>query len=414
MKSVQSKKFIRLLSGFLSLTFLICSVFGADLATFAAASRSELNAQKDKIEQQIEAKEKQLAQLKADKAKQQEYLNALYQKVELLQDKVDTLQKESDSLKSQIATVEQNIKDTEAEIDSIQAEIDKKQAEFDSTYDTYCQRLRAMYVSGHVSNLEVLLTSGDMSSILVRSQMISSVSEQDTEMLDDLIKQMEQIEKDKADLEAKRNQLNEDKTKLEADKKELDANLNEQKKVKAQYDAEVAECNKLIREIDSDTNDIKETIATSQKEIDAINDMLKQTYSSASTGSGTVSGNGKLSYPTSYRTISAGYPNYSNGSYHGGVDWPCPTGTAVRAAGSGTVLSVKYLNYSYGYHIIIDHGDGLSTLYAHNSELLVSAGQQVSKGQLIAKSGSTGNSSGPHVHFEVRVNGTQVNPLKYL
>ncbi len=413
MKSVQSKRFIRLLSGFLSLTFLFCSVFGTDLVPYAATAE-ELKQDKAEMQALIDKKEKELSQLKKDKANQKKILDALYQKVDLLQDKVNLLQKESNALKSQIATVESNIKDAENQIDAIQAEIDKKQAEFDSTYDTYCQRLRAMYVSGHVSNLEVLLTSGDMSSILVRSQMINSVAEQDTEMLDNLIKQMEQIEKDKADLEAKRNQLNEDKVKLEADKAELDKNLAEQKAVKAQYDKEVKECNDLISKMDDKDKEIRETINESQEEIDAINRMLDQVYSNASTGSGAVSGGGKLAYPTNYRTISAGYPNYKNGSYHGGVDWPCPVGTSVCAAGSGTVISVKYLNYSYGYHIIIDHGNGLSTLYAHNSEILVSNGQQVSKGQLIARSGSTGNSSGPHLHFEVRVNGTRVNPMNYL
>lgn len=413
MKSVQSKVITRLLSGFLSLTFLFCSVFGSEVASFGATA-DELKAEKAQMQSLIDKKEKELAQLKKDKANQQKVLDSLYPMVEMLQEQVNILQKESNALKAQIAEVEQNIKDAESQINAIQAKIDEKQAEFDSTYDTYCQRLRAMYVSGHVSNLEVLLTSGDMSSILVRSQMINSVAEQDTEMLDNLIKQMEQIEKDKAELEATRNKLSEDKVKLEADKAELDKNLAEQKAAKAEYDQKVKECNDLIKTINSAENDIRETISDSQDEIDAINRMLDQVYNNASTGSGTVSGGGKLAYPTNYRTISAGYPNYKNGSYHGGVDWPCPTGTSVCAAGSGTVISVKYLNYSYGYHIIIDHGNGLSTLYAHNSEILVSNGQQVSKGQLIARSGSTGNSTGPHLHFEVRVNGTRVNPMNYL
>ena len=121
---------------------------------------------------------------------------------------------------------------------------------------------------------------------------------------------------------------------------------------------------------------------------------------SGSTGDG--SSNGKLDYPTSYRNISAGYPNYSSGKYHGGIDFPCPTGTKVCAAADGKVIVAKELNYSYGHYIIIDHGNGLTTLYAHNSK------------QAIAYSGSTGNSTGPHCHFEVRVNGVRVNPENYL
>ena len=133
---------------------------------------------------------------------------------------------------------------------------------------------------------------------------------------------------------------------------------------------------------------------------------------SGSTGDG--SSNGKLDYPTSYRTISAGYPNYSSGKYHGGIDFPCPTGTKVCAAADGKVIAAKELNYSYGHYIIIDHGNGLTTLYAHNSKLLVGVGDTVTKGQAIAYSGSTGNSTGPHCHFEVRVNGVRVNPENYL
>lgn len=133
---------------------------------------------------------------------------------------------------------------------------------------------------------------------------------------------------------------------------------------------------------------------------------------SGSTGDG--SSNGKLDYPTSYRTISAGYPNYSSGKYHGGIDFPCPTGTKVCAAADGKVIAAKELNYSYGHYIIIDHGNGLTTLYAHNSKLLVGVGDSVTKGQAIAYSGSTGNSTGPHCHFEVRVNGVRVNPENYL
>ncbi len=131
-------------------------------------------------------------------------------------------------------------------------------------------------------------------------------------------------------------------------------------------------------------------------------------------------GKGTLGYPTTSRTISAGYPNYSNGSFHGGIDFPVPVGTLVFAAEAGKVtvsMDLKKSNgafRSYGKYIIIDHGNGLSTLYAHNSQRLVKVGDVVEKGQLIAKSGATGNVTGPHVHFEVRLNGTRVNPNNYL
>ena len=134
--------------------------------------------------------------------------------------------------------------------------------------------------------------------------------------------------------------------------------------------------------------------------------------SSGSYGSGAYSGT--LGYPTSSRRVSAGYPNYSSGRYHGGVDFPVPSGSPVHAAASGTVIIAKNLNYSYGHYLVIDHGNGLSTLYAHNTTLLVGVGSHVTKGQVIARSGSTGNSTGPHCHFEVRVNGTRVNPFNYL
>lgn len=127
-----------------------------------------------------------------------------------------------------------------------------------------------------------------------------------------------------------------------------------------------------------------------------------------------TSGTGKLGYPTSSRTISAGFPNYSSGRYHGGIDFPVPPRTPVKAAEDGTVTIRKDLNYSYGHYLLITHSGGLATLYAHNSKIIVKQGDHVKKGQIIAYSGSTGNSTGPHCHFEVRLNGNRVNPQNYL
>lgn len=134
-----------------------------------------------------------------------------------------------------------------------------------------------------------------------------------------------------------------------------------------------------------------------------------------SIGISAVTATGQLTYPVPGHTeISAGFPNYSDGSYHGGIDYPAGIGTTIVAADSGKVKFVKYLNYSYGYHIAIDHGNGMETWYCHMSKIDVKAGQTVQKGQKVGEIGETGNATGPHLHFEVRLDGTRVNPSTYL
>jgi murein DD-endopeptidase MepM/ murein hydrolase activator NlpD len=265
----------------------------------------------------------------------------------------------------------------------------------------------------------VLLTCKDVSSMLTRAQMVKSVSQQDNAILDDLMKKMEEIEKEKKKLEEKRTELTNDKKQLESNKKELQSSIDEINKSKSELDSEVAECNSIMKELSSQSSEYMELIETNQAQLEQVESEIRAAIASASRGSGSISGStgggsGQLGYPTDSRSISAGYPNYSSGGYHGGIDFPVRTGSNVYAAASGTVILVKYLNYSYGRYIIIDHGDGLSTLYAHNSSISVSVGDKVSRGQVIAHSGSTGNSTGPHCHFEVRVNGSRVNPNNYL
>lgn len=420
MRLVRSKLAVKALSLMLGACFAICSFTGAATSAYAK-SASELQSEKQKIQQQINAAQEKVNELSAEKKETEEYIRALDTKIQLLQDQIDVLQDDADELQSRIDTITEKIKNTEAEIDDIQEQINQKQAEFDQIFEEYCQRLRAMYISGSVSNLEVLLTSTDISSILTRSQMIKSVSKQDSETLNALMEKMEEIEQQKVELQEKRIQLDEDKTALEEDKSALEDSIKDIESAKAELDEEVAECNALIKKLASQTSEYLEAIDENEAELAKVESEIQAAYASASTGTGSIGGStgngaysGTLGYPTSYRSISAGYPNYSSGRYHGGVDFPCPTGTPVYASASGTVIVAKNLNYSYGHYLIIDHGNGLSTLYAHNSTLLVSVGQTVSKGQQIAKSGSTGNSTGPHCHFEVRVNGTRVNPMSYL
>ncbi|HIZ10631.1 MAG TPA: peptidoglycan DD-metalloendopeptidase family protein [Candidatus Eubacterium faecavium] len=405
---MRSKRLIRVLCVVFSFMMVFASAFSVQ-----AKSRNELNNEKDKIESEIADSKKKINSLKSQKADKEEYASALMEQVELLQDKLDNLEDSRDSLQSEINAVEKQIAQTQTDIDKAQKEIEAKEKEFEGVYEEYCQRLRAMYISGNVSVLEVLLESGDISSILTRAEMVKSVSEQDSATLDELMTKMQEIQKQRQELSDKKLQLNEDKETLNTRKKELQASIDEYNSSKAELDDQIEECNAAIRSIESTEAEIQETIEDNEAELAAINEALSS--STNRPGSDDYNpGTGQLAYPTSYRKISAGYPNYSSGAYHGGVDWPCPTGTAVHASDSGVVVIAKRLTYSYGQYILIDHGNGLSTLYAHNSSLVVEKGDKVSKGQIIAYSGETGNATGPHVHFEVRLNGTRVNPMNYL
>lgn len=404
--------------GILRIFCLVLSLMLVFSSAFTAQAKTSSQSKLDKINQNIKEAQKELDSLDDQVADKKAYSDALMKKIDLLQDKLDALESNRDDLQSEIDAVQKRIDETQADINQAEKEIEKKEQEFDGVYEEYCQRLRAMYISGNVSMLEVLLESGDISSILTRAEMVKSVSEQDSATLDDLMTKMEEINKEREELANNKIQLGKDKDSLNSRKQELQKSIDEYNSSKAELNAEVEECNAALASLDDKRSEVKETLNVNQeqkRQIEAeINNALSGSGSNKP-GSGNYNpGTGQLAYPTSYRQISAGYPNYSNGSYHGGVDWPCPTGTAVHAADSGVVVIAKKLTYSYGQYILIDHGNGLSTLYAHNSSLVVGVGDKVSKGQIIAYSGESGNATGPHVHFEVRLNGTRVNPMSYL
>lgn len=408
-----SKKIIKAFCILFSCVMIFSTSFAAE-----AKSVSSLKSEKEKIQSEIEDQQKKLDALKDNISNNQTYVNELVKKVDLLQDKLDNLEDSKAAIQSEINSVQSDIDNTQAQIDTAQKEIEAKEKEFESIYQQYCQRLRAMYISGNVSTLEVLLESGDISSVLTRSEMVKCVSKQDNATLDTLMKKMQEIQNEKQELEKNKLKLEEDKKTLTERKADLQSSIDDYNASKKELDAEVSKANAAIKSLQSDKAEMQEAISANKSEIKQIDAEISSALNSSSAnkpGSDNYTpGTGQLGYPTSYTSISAGYPNYSNGSYHGGVDFPCPTGTAVHAADSGVVVLAKNLNYSYGHYILIDHGNGLSTLYAHNSTLCVSVGQSVSKGQVIAYSGQTGNATGPHCHFEVRKNGTRVNPMSYL
>lgn len=421
--------------------------------------QKSLEEQQEELEKSLEQADKKLAELEKSSKVTEEYIDTLDQKIgyvneqlTILESKNVKVQSEIDELNVKIEKNEKSLSALSEEVTKAQQELDGLQAKFQSIYEAYCYRLKVMYISGEFNIITALLGCKDLSGFFTRYEMIKTVSKSDTELL-------AQVQSQMAVITDKKNGLAEKRTKYENTKKELDVQESEllskqnaiernsqsiaDKKVSLATDraesdrllAELTAQNKQYTEfrnedselIEAVENEIQSLIAglkTPEEATTAVNSdkkdkdkVDKESKSDVYSRSDAVL---NMCYPIpSTHSVSAGYPNYSSGKYHGGIDFPCATGSNVVAAQKGIVITVKRLDYSYGYYIIVYHGTDKSgrsvvTLYAHNSSILVSVGDSVKKGETIAKSGSTGNSTGPHCHFEVRLNGGRVNPKNYL
>ena len=375
---------------------------------------------------------------------------------------------EVSSLQQDCEENEKAILSAEQDIEKLSLELDKATAQFDENYKAYRQRLRAMYISGDTSILSFLLTSEDISQLLVRLEMLRSVSKKDSELLDTIKSQMEEIKSSEKELTEKENRLTAKRTELLQNKEKLEKSIlnleekqNNLSEKKTNLSAEMVGVNNIIQKLSRETGYYTEFLEDDQASLAEIDELLvaasnkyadtvvTTTTTTTTTTAASPSSNQNsnppttaataaptqhnnnyinLTYPVPSQTsITCGFYGYPN---HNGVDFACPMNSGVVAAESGTVIISADLfdadgSYrSYGRYIVIMHdkttksGNPVYTLYAHNSVRLVSEGQHVEKGQLIAYSGSTGNSSGPHCHFEVRTptasSYDRKNPVEYL
>lgn len=423
-----------------------------------AEAQKKLEEQKAALEADLKASEEKIALLSAQSKDTEEYINALDEKIGVLNEQLTVLDEQVLGYEEDIDYLQKNIDVNQADCDKLQAEVDEVQAKLDelnlkfqSKYDAYCMRARAIYISGNFNIITALLTCGDISSFLTRYEMIKAVSKSDAELLKSIEEETNKILQQEADLTEKKAALDEIKMTLLAQQNELKAKQASltaaQEEIagkKAILAQDRAESDMLFARLTAENgmyteyrNEDKALTEAAEKEIsNLLNGIISpDDVSDFTTGDRSDTptvvykdtdvysksdGVYNMTYPVpGYYTISAGFPNYSNGGYHGGIDFPCPQGTAIVAAQKGVVIGVKRLDYSYGYYVLIYHGTDskgrkVVTLYAHNSSILVSPGDTVYKGQQIAKAGSTGNSTGPHCHFEIRVDDTKINPKNYL
>lgn len=432
MVTVHTKNFSKkIVATLLAGVFMLTA--GMSTPAFAAADTSALDQKKSALQQQIGAANAELEKLAGVKKDSEAYLTALTAKMRLVQTEVNTIETYIKEVQGKISTLQKKITDTEAQIVEMTAKIAEQEKLFQVQFDNYQKRQRAVYVSGGVTTLEAMLTCSDFSQLLTRAEMVKSISKKDEKMLNELKSTMSEIKDKKTSMEVEKVKLESNKTELLTSKSKFDDSLIE---VQGRKNALLADKNESVRamnalqgqskaqqkvidmssdeqaQVDRDIADAIHAYEESQKKPEVPPTSGGDTGGGGNTESGDGLYTGTFTHPCpNYNYISVSYPNYSDGRYHGGIDFACGTRTPdIYAADGGTVITATDLgDRSYGKYIAIRHKEGLYTLYGHASALYVTAGQKVTKGKRIASVGTTGNSTGNHLHFEVRLGDGSTN-----
>lgn len=372
------KKIVASILAILLMSFSFTNVF--------ATSKSE-------IQSKIDDKQEELQDVKDEKS-------SVLSEIDKLNESISATEKEISNLNSKITELTNSISEKEKDIQ-------EKEKEFEEKDKLLQDRLVALYEAGDTTYLDMLLTSGSITDFISNYYLVSQLAECDTEVLSQIENTKKEIEEDKKELETQKQEINKTKSEI--------AEKNEQ--LKSDKSTKQAKVNSLTEEEKSIQSQIDEYDAQMEK----IAAAERKAAGATGGSSGTVTSSGKMTWPIpGYKNITSNFgyrihPIYGKWKLHSGIDVGAPTGAKFVAADDGTVLIASYgYNGGYGNYVVISHGNGITTRYAHGTTILVSAGQKVTKGTPVLTVGSTGASTGPHAHFEVRVNGVAVNPLNYL
>lgn len=347
--------------------------------------------------------EDQLADLQRQAEEQQAKTNEASAKVENVSERLRQIQDEL-----RVATAE--YKDVKGQLDSVEDKIsdntellEKTEADLKVKNKKLQQRVRDIYINGQISYVDVLFGAKDFADLMTRMDVLKRIIKHDYDLI-------MKVKEEKATVENTRAQLEKDKT--EAEVLVADAQAKKAKVEDKESEQQVL-LDQAIYDRDTSERMYEEIMAASQE----VANMIRRSQMSSAGYSGAPAGAGGMIWPISgpitsefgWRT----HPIFGTARFHSGLDIGGDYGMPIYAAASGTVIYAGWIS-GYGNAVIIDHGGGVTTLYGHNDSLNVSEGENVAQGQVIAMCGSTGNSTGPHCHFEVRENGEPVSPYGYL
>ncbi len=412
--------------------FMTAAIVFVSVAFLAPKTKAEtiasLKDEQSQIQAKIDESEKKLSKLNTQIDAQEKVVTELNRQLSNLTD-------EYNNVIAQKAVVDGDIAETQKKIEDLEAEIAKKDAEIDATIELFCERLRANYMAGGSTTLEMLSSASSVSVFLNRLELLKRVTDNDQSLVDELNREIAALEEDKKALEDEKQKLIEQQAELGRVKSNLQSTLDQIKVKSEQVESKLAQLENTASGLHDDIAGFDAQEAQIQAQINKIYAQQKaaeearrraaaqknssETYYYTPKTNPTSGFAFPVEYSGCYMSSGFGYrsASISGNAFHGGIDIAGGSiyGKPVLASRSGTVIVAEhYSNAGYGHYVMLDHGDGYQTLYGHCSSVIVNVGQTVKQGQVIAYVGSTGNSTGPHLHFEVRYQGEKLNPLNYV
>ena len=419
------RKYIKQGLAFLLLLLIVCTCVPNVYATEDSESQTEEKSQSEDLEDDEEEEEDNSEELDRLEDERQQTLDAiddLKNSINSVQQDINSLQAEKNSIQSYINQLDKKMSTLASEISKFEEQIEEKITDIEETkeeleeakiacdeqYESMKMRIQFIYENPSASLIEMLCNSDNIAEFINRADYVASMSNYDRDMMDKLIATKEEIALKEETLEAELEELEMMQAELESQKKKVNASINSKK---GELTAKASE----LGDATADQAAYKKQLEEQERLLNEIEDQIARAANpDAYQGSAT----GFIWPCPAYTRISSYFgprpqPVPGASTNHKGVDLAAPYGSAILASASGVVTTSTY-SKSAGNYIVLAHGSGMSTVYMHASALLVSVGETVEQGEVIAKVGSTGYSSGNHLHFGVIKNGTYVNPLNYI
>ena len=395
---------------------LAAALAGALMLTWTPSA----DAATSELEESIKQKQEAISQAQEEKKKLQSGLSDIQEMVaQLEQSKSDLetyvveLDGQLNSLEEKIGELQEQIEEKKEEIEQAKEDLDTAEAVAENQYAEMKVRLRYLYANSTDDGyLTALLSAGSFSEMLNQAEYIQQVSDYDSRKLEEYRQNVEYMELCRQTLEEEEEVLHQAEESLQQEQQSVNTLISEKEKQIVAYEGDISNQEAAIAEYEAQ-------IAAEDAEIAALEKAVEEDKAKLEEENKVKYDGGMFQMPCpGYTRISDDYgsrmhPILNVEKFHNGVDFAAPSGSPILAAYDGRVVAATY-NSSMGNYVMIDHGDGLYTIYMHASKLYVSSGQTVTKGEQIAAVGSTGRSTGPHLHFSVRLNGSYVSPWNYL